>query len=108
MPRPDFRWIGNRKPETDGTTRRDTVGKVQRLRDVRAAPLGLEVQDLAYHAQDMAAAFFRRDVLLDLVGEQDQPDLVAVADGGEGKNAGQLRRQLALALDAPNRNCRRR
>ena len=48
--------IGNQKH--DGAARRDTVGKVQRLRHVRAAPLGLEVENFAYHAQHVAAALF--------------------------------------------------
>ena len=42
--------------------------------------------------------FFGRDVLLDAVGEENQADLVAVADGGEGQDAGEFGGQFALAL----------
>ena len=46
----------------------------------------------------MGAALGRRDVVFDLVGKEEEADLVAVADGGEGEDARHLGRQLALAL----------
>ncbi len=36
--------------------------------------------------------------MLRLVGEEQQPDLVTVADRGEGEDAGDFRGELALAL----------
>jgi len=47
----------------------------------------------------MAAAFFRRQISFDLIGVKQQPDLVAVANGGKCQNAGQLRGKIALAQD---------
>lgn len=59
-------------------------------------PLRLEKQNLADDAQNVAAAFLGRDEFLHLVGEQDEADLVAVADGGEGEHGGDLGREFAL------------
>ncbi len=62
------------------------------------AMLRLEIKNLPHDPQHVATPFLRRNILLDLVAEENQPDLVAVADGREGQHARQLRRHLALAL----------
>ena len=88
--------VGNH--HRDGPMRRHPQQELQRAVQIRPAMARLEEQHLADDAQHVPAAFARRDELLDLVGEQDQPDLVVVADGGEGQHRGDLGRQLALGL----------
>ena len=58
----------------------------------------LEEEHLADDPQDVTAAFAGRDELLDLVGEQDQPHLVVVADGRKRQHRGNFCRQLAFGL----------
>ena len=65
---------------------------------IRPAPFRLEKQNLADDAQHVAAAFARRNELLHLVGEQEQADLVVVADGGEGEHGGDLGGEFAFGL----------
>ena len=72
----------------------------QRVHQIRPAPLRLKEQHFADDAQDVAAAFARRDEFLHLVGEQNQADLVVVADGGEGEHGGDLGGEFALGLVA--------
>ena len=78
----------------------------QRVIQVRAAPLRLEIQDFADHAQDMAAALARRDEFLHFVAKQDEAHLVVVADGGEGEDGGNFRREFALRLPARAKQAR--
>ena len=73
---------------------------MRRRGDVGPAPLRRAEEDVADDAQDVGAPLVRRDELLDLVAEEEQADLVAVADGGEGEDAGDLGGQFALALVA--------
>ena len=48
----------------------------------------------------MAAAFAGRNEFLHLVAEEDETDLVVVADGGEGEHRGDLRREFSFGLVA--------
>ena len=68
------------------------------LDQIRPAPLRLEKQNLADDAQHVAAALARRDELFHLVGEQQQADLVVVADGGKGEHGGDFGGQFAFRL----------
>ena len=98
--------IGN--DEDDGAAALHVVDEIERGGDIGAAALRRVEKNLADDAQHVLAALGRRDVLLDLVGEEQQADLVAVADGGEGEDAGDLGGQLALALRSASRTCPRR
>ena len=60
--------------------------------------LRLEKQDFADHAQDVAAPLARRDEVLNLIREEQEPHLVVVADRRERQHAGDLGRQFALGL----------
>ena len=71
---------------------------VERQREVGAAPLGLDVQHLADHPERPVLALLRRHEALDPVGEQDQPDLVVVADGAQREQRAQFGRDLGLEL----------
>ena len=75
----------------------DVIGDIERLDAVGAAALRRVVQNVAHHAQHVAAAFPRRQVALDAIGVEQQSDLVAVADRGEGEDARELGREIALA-----------
>ena len=61
---------------------------------------GSKNKHFANDAQHVAAAFARRDEFLHLVAEQQQADLVVVADGGEGEHGGDLGGEFALGLVA--------
>ena len=80
--------------------RQHAAGKFKRVCQVRAALFGLEEQHLANHAQDVAAAFARRDEFLDSVREQQQADLVVVADRREREHRGDLGGEFAFGLIA--------
>src|SRR5471032_2860984 len=80
--------------------RRDAGHEFQCVHQIRPAPLRLEEQHLADDAQDVAAAFAWRDEFFHLVAEENETDLVVVADGGEGKHGGDLGGEFALGLAA--------
>ena len=46
----------------------------------------------------MGAAFLRRNEKLHLIGKENEPDLVVIADRAEGEEAGDFRGQLAFRL----------
>ena len=97
--------IGNQ--EEDGAAADHAVEVVQSAREVRPPAFGLEIEHLADQAQGVQAAFFWRDVKLDIIAEKQEPDLVVVVDRAEGQDRGHLGGQLALAqLHAPE--CPRR
>ncbi len=82
----------------------DPVEVFQGRAEVRLAALWLEIEHLADDPQDVAPPFARRQEELHLVREEQQPDLVAVADGAEGQQAGHFRGEFALGLrDAAER-----
>ena len=89
-----------REQKDDRAALDHVVHEIERLHEIGAAPLRFEAEHFAHDAQHVAAAFARRHVELDLIGEEKQADLVAVLHGGEGEHARDLRRQLALALRA--------
>ena len=82
--------------EHDRAPVQHAIQEGQGRRDVGAAVLGLEEEHLADEPQNVAPPFARRQEQLDLVGEQQQRDLVAAPRGGNGQRAGNLRRKLAL------------
>ena len=57
-------------------------------------------EHLAHDAHDGGAALARGDGLHDAVGEEDEPDLVLVADRGEGEQARQLGGEVGLRARA--------
>src|SRR6266571_6758382 len=87
-----------RKHHRNGPMRSDATQELQRGVQVRAAPLRLVKEDFTDNPQDVAAAFARRHELLDFISEEDQPDFVVVANGGEGEHGSDLGGQLALGL----------
>ena len=89
-----------RNNDGDGAMRQNATHEFQRLDQIRSAPLRLKKQDFADDAQDVAAAFARRDEFLHFIGEQQQADLVVVADGGEGEHGRDLGGEFAFGLRA--------
>src|SRR5262249_4305132 len=85
--------------ENDRAAADHVVAEIERGGDVGAAPLRRMKKDVADDAQDMGASLLGRNVLFDLIGEEKQPDLVPIADGREGEDAGDFGGELALALD---------
>src|ERR1035441_5403149 len=83
---------------SESPMRRYPQQKLQRAVQVRAPMTRLEEQHLAYDAQNVPAPFARRNELLNLVREEDQPHLVVVADGREGHHRRYLRGQLPFGL----------
>ena len=86
--------------DDDGAMGGDAAEEFEGLVDVGGVVLRLEEKNFADDAQDVAAAFAGRDVFLDDVGEEDEADLVVVADGGEGEDGGDLGGEFALGLGA--------
>ena len=78
------------------TRRRNSSAPIQ----VCAAPFRLEEQHFTDDAQDVAAAFARRNEFFHLVAEEDEANLVIVANGGEGEHGGDLGGEFALGLVA--------
>ena len=74
------------------------VDEIECVRDVCATTFRLTAQHLAHDAQHMLTTLARWNECLDLVGEQDQPDLVVIANGREREHAGDLRLDLALGV----------
>lgn len=68
--------------------------------EVGALLAWFEEKNFADDAEDVFAAFFRRDVFLDFAGEEDQANLVVIADGGEGEDGGDFGGEFALGLFA--------
>ena len=83
--------------EDDGAAAQEAVGVIERVDEVGAAALRGEAQDVADDAQDVLAAFLRVDEFLHAVGEEAEADLVLVAGGGEGEDAGDFSGEFALA-----------
>ena len=96
-----FDEVGN--DEDDRAAALDVVDEVERGGDVGAAALRNVEKNFADDAQHVLAALGGRDVVLDLVGEEKQADLVAIADGGEGEDAGDFGGQFAFALGVASR-----
>ena len=84
--------------ENDRAPRDDVVQIIERQARQGAAALRLEVKNFADQTQRVRAAFLRRDEKLDLIGKENQPDLVVVPDRAEGEEAGDFGRELALRL----------
>src|SRR4051794_29799172 len=80
--------------------RRDTVKEVERDVQVCAAAFRLEKENLADDTKHVTAAFAGRDEFLDFVGEENQPDLVIVANGREGEDGSDFGGEFALRLFA--------
>ena len=90
--------------ENDRATGDDVVQIIEREARQRAAALRLEKKNFANQTQGVGAPFLRRNEKLDLIGEEKEPDLVVVADGAEGEQTGDFRRQLAFRLCRRCRN----
>ena len=60
--------------------------------NIGAAALSLEEENFADDAQCVTSAAKRWNEQLDVIGKEEQPDFVVVADGAEGENARRLRR----------------
>ncbi len=84
--------------ENDRASGDDVVQVIERQARQRAAALRLEIKNLADQTQRVRAAFLRRNEKLDLIREENEPDLVVVSDRAEGEEAGDFRRELALRL----------
>ena len=69
-----------------------------RLADIRPLALGLEIQQFTYDVEDVLAAFLGRDKLLDMIREEDDPDLVVVLNGAEGQRGGNLSDHVPFSL----------
>ncbi len=80
--------------------RQNAAHEFQRLDQICSAPLWLKKQDFADDAQNVAAAFARRDEFLDFIAEQQEADLVVVADGGKGEHGCDLGGEFAFGLRA--------
>ena len=70
----------------------------QRRCQIRPVAARVERERLADQPQAMLLAPARRDVPLDPVGEEQEPGAVAVLQGGEDQEGGDLRRDLRLRL----------
>ncbi len=87
-----------RHANRDCLSRHNAPEKLQRAVQVGSPVFRLEKQNLTNDAQHVKTPFAGRHVFLDLVGKQNQPHLVVVADGGKRQHRGQLSRHLALGL----------
>src|SRR5207244_3046206 len=83
---------------SDGAMRRDSHKKFQRPIQIGAAALRLEKEHLPDHAQDVFSSFARWYEFFDFIGEQDEADLVIIANSGESQHRGNFGGQLALGL----------
>ena len=72
--------------------------KLQCAIQVGAAPFRLEEQDLADYPQHVLPALARWNEFFDLVGEQNQPHLVVVANCGKRQHRRDFRSQFAFGL----------
>ena len=68
------------------------------MRDVCATAFRLAAQHLAHDAQHVLTTLAGWNEGLDLIREQDQSDLVVIANGREGKHGCDLRLDLALGV----------
>ena len=84
--------------DDDGAAVQDLACILQRHLRVGAVVLRLEIKDFSDEAQYVLAAFLRRDEQFDLVGVDEQADLVVVLDGGKGEECGEGRHDFALHL----------
>ena len=89
-----------RNHHRNGLVRQHAAHEFQRLDQIRPAPFRLEKQHFADDAQHVAAAFARRNEFFHLVAEEDEADLVVVADGREREHGGDLGGEFALGLVA--------
>ena len=87
-----------RDEKNDRAAGHDFVQVAQSERGISAPALRLEIQDFANESQGVRAAFLRRDVKLDRVGEEQQADLVVIPDRAEGEETCNLSREFALRL----------
>ena len=70
----------------------------ERATDVGAATLGMKVYQFAYDIQYMLAPLLGRNILLNLVGEEDNANLVVVLYGTERQCGCNLSHHVALSL----------
>src|SRR6266511_4764141 len=87
-----------RKDDGDGAMGEDPREELERDVQVRAALARFVEEDLTNHSQHVFAALAGRDEFFHAFGEEDETDLVAVADGGEGEHRGDFSGQFALGL----------
>ena len=66
--------------------------------DVGARPHGAQGEEFADDAQDVCLSFGRWDKLLHTVGEEEHPNFVVVANGGESQGGSNFGEELALRL----------
>ena len=89
-----------RHQKEDAAPLEDAVGGIERQFDVRAAPFGLEGEEVADEAQDVAASLAGGDESFHAVGEDEEADFVVVGGGGKSQHRRQFRRQFSLeAID---------
>ena len=84
--------------EHDRLALEETVHVVERVGQVRAFSLWLEVENFPDDAEDVVATLARGHVGLDPVGEDEQADLVVIPAGGKGEHTGDFRGQLPLGF----------
>lgn len=71
---------------------------VEGLGNVGSVMFGLEGEDFADDVQDVHLPFSGRDEIFNLVGEDDEADLVVVFNGGEGEEATELGGDLVFGF----------
>ena len=86
-----------------GTAVQNLAGILQRHLRVGAVVLRLEVKNFADEPQHVLAAFLRRDEQFDLVGVNEEADLVVVLDGGKGEESRERCHDFALSFACRNR-----
>ena len=84
--------------DDDGLAAQNLAGIFEGDLRVGAVVLRLEVKDFANEAQHMLAAFFGRDEQFDLVGVNEEADLVVVLDGGKGEESRECCHDFAFHL----------
>ena len=84
--------IGNKK--YDGAARDDFVQIIQRCGEICSPPFGLEIEHLADQPQCVQASLLRRNEQLDILGEEQKSDFVAVVDSAKCEDGRDLRSQL--------------
>jgi len=76
------------------------VGDIERLDCVGTRRLRCVIEDIPHYAQYVTPPLLRRQVALDSVGVEQQTDFVAIPNGGECQNTGELRSKIAFTARA--------
>src|SRR5271169_3243565 len=73
------------------------IDDIERFDDIGAGALGFVVEDIPHHAQYVTTALLGRQISFHAISEEEQTDLVAIANGGKRQNTGKLCGKIALA-----------